>query len=58
MKVDAFSKEWLAVRDYCVAEIEAERTWLETKGLATEDSEYARGRIAALRGVLGLTEQN
>ena len=54
--IEATSQTWIAVRKAAEGMIEVDRSALEARGLPDVDTEYLRGRIAALKDVLDLTK--
>lgn len=54
--MNRLSPEWFALKKKIEAEIEAARGRLEQTGLPLEGTEFIRGEIAALRGVIKLVE--
>lgn len=56
MTIETHSATWDAVRKHIDAELETSRRRLEATGMALAETEYERGRIAALNGILGLTK--
>lgn len=56
MAINTTSDTWTAVREHCTTEIESARKRLEAKGF--QDTEFERGRIAALRDVMKLVKED
>lgn len=54
--IDPYSETWRRVRKHATDEIEIARTELERSGMPAIDTEFRRGRIAALRALLALGE--
>ena len=52
--IDPYSPTWLFVRDHARGAIEAERTRLEARDQDAIRTEYVRGRISAMREIMGL----
>jgi hypothetical protein len=57
VKIDPHSPTWEAVARAARDGIEASRTKLEGAGLGNAESEFERGRIRALRDILGLMDE-
>jgi hypothetical protein len=57
MIVNPHEMSWLAVEAYARKEIERHRDRLETDGLMDTESQFLRGKIAALRDVIRLADQ-
>lgn len=56
MKINQHEMSWLTVAKHAADEIEKRRGQLERRGLSETDTEFERGAIDALRGVLALAE--
>jgi len=56
-RIDPFSESWLAVQAWCRRQMEASHRALEARGTSHEDTCYERGRAAAFREILSLTER-
>ena len=56
-RIDPYSETWRAVEDHAKQVIEHGRTALEATGTGQERTEFQRGRIAAMRGLLGLLQR-
>jgi hypothetical protein len=54
--IEPHSRTWRAVKEWAEARLTSSRSTLEAAGLPREETEYERGRISALRELLGLTE--
>lgn len=54
--LDPFSPTWSALKTWANERIVAELKNLEARGLPVADTEFARGRIDALRKLLTLTD--
>lgn len=54
--INQHEQSWLAVVAHANAEIEKRRSLLEMAGMPADASEFERGAIAALRGVIALAE--
>ncbi len=57
MIVNPHEMSWLAVEKHARTEIERHRDRLETEGLMDTETQFIRGKIAALRDVLKLADQ-
>lgn len=55
-RVDRYSDTWAAVSAWAADEIDEATGRLCAHGLSVVETEYQRGRIAALRGLLRLIE--
>lgn len=55
MAIEEHSPTWRAVKAFAEREIADAHEQLETTGLGIAETENVRGRIAALRDLLGLT---
>lgn len=54
--IDPYSETWRRVCKHANDELDQARTALEQPGLPAAETEFQRGRIAALRTLLALTE--
>ena len=52
------SETWITVEKYCNEQLELYRTKLERKSANMEDTQLYRGRVAMLRNILKLPEQD
>lgn len=55
-RINAYSADWITVRDHCRALIDRARATIEEPGLDPAKTEFHRGTIRALRAVLSLEE--
>ena len=53
-EIDPYSPTWVFVRNHALAQIEAGRTTLEARDQDAIRTEYVRGRISAMREIMGL----
>lgn len=51
-------QSWLGVAAHAKSEIEKRRTNLERPGLSPSETEFERGALAALRGILSLGDDS
>lgn len=56
MEIETASATWAVVKSHCEADIERARRALEMTGTSPVETEFQRGRIAALRSVLSLSK--
>lgn len=56
MIVDAYSETWIAIRERANEIIEAARGRLELADQSQNESQYLRGKIAAMREVLDMAK--
>jgi hypothetical protein len=56
MMVDPHSQTWLAVLEAARQQMHIARVRLEKPGLSPVDTEFERGRIAALTALVGIAE--
>lgn len=56
MMIDTNNSVWHEVKAYAETAIDAARARLETPGMSAAETEFERGRIKALRGLLALAE--
>lgn len=56
MSIDPNSATWEAVKAHVEKALEGARSQLEASGLGLPETEYVRGQIKALTGVLDLTK--
>ena len=54
--IDPYSETWAAVATHADDQIARARLALETRGMSAVETEYERGRIAALKAVLSLAQ--
>ena len=54
--IDAYSETWQAVRDKAIAIIEQSRSRLEQRDQTEAETQFLRGKIAALRQMLEMTQ--
>jgi hypothetical protein len=54
--IDPHSRTWRAVKDWAEARLTSSRSTIEAVGMPPLETEYERGRIAAMRELLALTE--
>lgn len=52
--IDTRSATWRAVKEEIARRIEGDRSWLEARTLPESETQFIRGRIAALRDILAL----
>lgn len=57
MSINAHEMSWLTVEKHARNDIEASRDALEQAGMSVEVAENLRGRIAAMRDILKLADQ-
>lgn len=53
-QIDQLSPTWRLIKKRCEAEIASSRATLEATGVSERDSDFARGRISAMREILNL----
>lgn len=57
-RIDLHSFAWKAVEHHCEQELQAARERLEDRTQNHEQTQYLRGKVAALKAVLGLAEKD
>ncbi|WP_022727231.1 hypothetical protein [Fodinicurvata sediminis] len=57
-KIDTASATWDGVKEWGEAQLERSRSTLEAPGTSPIDTEYQRGRVAALRDLLALPRRS
>lgn len=55
--IDEHSGTWLAVKAHCAEKLAGARSAIEMRGADPATTEFLRGQIGALKGVLSLAEK-